>query len=151
MFWLEGLRCLAMGGRAVGMVVPGQMGRGSAGIPSGFGCRLLAYDPAPDRGLPALGGRYVELPELLSGADAITLHCPPAPATRHMIVAHAVAMMKPGLMLITTSSVAVLGMAARLAGHQSAQIGFLGRDGFEDQAGSFFERLSANMINSDEI
>src|SRR3546814_5494837 len=78
------------------------IGMAVAGILSGFGCRLLAYDPAPDPGLTALGGRYVELPELLSGADVITLHCPLTPATRHMIGADAVAMMKPGVMLINT-------------------------------------------------
>src|SRR3546814_3432017 len=78
-------------------------------------------DPAPDPGLTALGGRYVELPELLSGADVITLHCPLTPATRHMIGADAVAMMKPGVMLINTSRGAVVDTAAVIAGLKSGK------------------------------
>src|SRR3546814_13472321 len=62
-FSLEGLLGFDMRGRAVGIVGTGQIGMAVAGILSGFGCRLLAYDPAPDPGLTALGGRYVELPE----------------------------------------------------------------------------------------
>src|SRR3546814_6191136 len=100
------------------------IGMAVAGILSGFGCRLLAYDPAPDPGLTALGGRYVELPELLSGADVITLHCPLTPATRHMIGADAVAMMKPGVMLINTSRGAVVDTAAVIAGLKSGKIGY---------------------------
>src|SRR3546814_19170818 len=86
----------------------GQFGMAVVGILSGVGCRLLAYDPAPDPGLTARGGRYVELPELLSGADVITLHCPLTPATRHMIGADAVAMLKPGLLLINTDRKSVV-------------------------------------------
>src|SRR3546814_20814344 len=70
-FSLEGLLGFDMRGRAVGIVGTGQIGMAVAGILSGFGCRLLAYDPAPAPGLTALGGRYVELRDSLSGADVI--------------------------------------------------------------------------------
>src|SRR3546814_1206255 len=54
-FSLEGLLGFDMRGRAVGIVGTGQIGMAVAGILSGFGCRLLAYDPAPDPGLTPLG------------------------------------------------------------------------------------------------
>lgn len=148
-FSLEGLLGFDMRGRAVGIVGTGQIGMAVAGILSGFGCRLLAYDPAPDPGLTALGGRYVELPELLSGADVITLHCPLTPATRHMIGADAVAMMKPGVMLINTSRGAVVDTAAVIAGLKSGKIGYLGLDVYEEEEGLFFEDMSAKMIQDD--
>src|SRR3546814_17971961 len=121
-----------------------------AGILSGFGCRLLAYDPAPDPGLTALGGRYVELPELLSGADVITLPCPLTPATRHMIGADAVAMMKPGVMLINTSRGAVVGTAAGIPGLKSGKTGYLGLHVYGEAERLCFKYLSATM-NQDEV
>src|SRR3546814_2564899 len=55
-FSLEGLLGFDMRGRAVGIVGTGQIGMAVAGILSGFGCRLLAYDPAPD---PEIGRAHV--------------------------------------------------------------------------------------------
>src|SRR3546814_7586689 len=52
-FSLEGLLGFDMRGRAVGIVGTGQIGMAVAGILSGFGCRLLSYDPAPASGLTA--------------------------------------------------------------------------------------------------
>ena len=51
----------------------------------------------------AAGGRKVDLDELLSTANVISLHIPLTPATRHTINADAINTMRPGTLLINTA------------------------------------------------
>jgi D-lactate dehydrogenase len=95
-FQLEGLLGFDLHGSTVGVVGTGKIGRCFARIMAGFGCRVLAFDPQPHPEVQALGGRYVDLPELLAESDIVSLHCPLTPATRHLIDAPSLARMKPG-------------------------------------------------------
>ena len=52
--------------------------------------------------------RYVSKNELFAESDIITLHCPLAPATHHLIDAKTLARMKRGAMLINTSRGALI-------------------------------------------
>jgi len=147
-FALDGLLGFDMAGKTVGIVGSGQIGAVLARILTGFGCRLLAVDPAPN---PACEGlvSYVSFDELVASADIITLHCPLTPATRHLIDGRAVALMKPGVMLINTSRGAVIDTRAVIAGLKSGHIGSLGLDVYEEEAGLFFEDLSERPIADD--
>ena len=51
----------------------------------------------------ALAATRVGLDELLSQSDAVTLHCPLTPETRHVIDAAALARMKPTAVLVNTA------------------------------------------------
>lgn len=50
-----------------------------------------------------LGVRKVELTELLSECDVVSLHCPSLPETRHLINAETAALLKDGAILINTA------------------------------------------------
>jgi len=67
----------------------------------GLRMKVIAYDPflSPDRAR-GLGVEKVALEALLARADFITLHTPLTEATRNLIDARALAMMKPGVRLI---------------------------------------------------
>jgi phosphoglycerate dehydrogenase-like enzyme len=51
----------------------------------------------------ALGVRYLPLPDLLAAADAVTLHVPLNDATRNLIDAHSLKLMKPSAVVINTA------------------------------------------------
>ncbi|HUG92078.1 MAG TPA: 2-hydroxyacid dehydrogenase [Planctomycetaceae bacterium] len=148
-FALEGLLGFDLCGRTVGIVGTGQIGLRVARIMSGFGCEVLACDPDPKGELEDIGGRYVELPELLAAADILTLHCPLNPATHHLIGSSAIEQMKPGAMLINTSRGAVVDAKALVAGLKSGKIGSVGLDVYEEEADLFFENLSDKMLQDD--
>lgn len=148
-FALEGLLGFDLRKRTVGIVGTGQIGMAVAQILTGFGCRILASDPAPDPEFEILGGQYVSLAHLLGEADIITLHCPLSPATRHMINGEAIDAVKPGVMLINTSRGAVIDTKAVIAGLKSGKIGYLGLDVYEEEEGLFFEDMSDKMIQDD--
>jgi D-lactate dehydrogenase len=148
-FALEGLIGFDLDGKTVGIVGTGLIGEVVARIMTGFGCRVVACDPAPNPGCEALGVRYVAIEDLLSGSDIITLHCPLTPATHHLIDARALGRMKRGAMLINTSRGAVVDARAAIRGLKDGTIGSLGLDVYEEEAGLFFEDMSDRIIPDD--
>jgi D-lactate dehydrogenase len=148
-FALDGLLGFNMRGRVVGVVGTGQIGAAVCRIMLGFGCTIVAHDPAPDAALAGLGVRYRPLPEVLGLADILTLHCPLTPATRHLIDAAAIARMRRGAMLVNTSRGAIIDTAAVIGGLKDGTIGHLGLDVYEEEAGLFFEDRSGRMIRDD--
>jgi len=99
-FTLDGLLGFDLHGRTAGIIGTGRIGAVVTRILVGFGMQTLLYDRCENQQCSALGGRYVELSELLSSADIVTLHCPLTPQTHHLIGAEAIAKIKPGVMLV---------------------------------------------------
>ena len=148
-FALDGLLGFDMHGKVAGVVGTGRIGLSVARILRGFGCEVLASDPAPGAELTALGGRYVPFDELLARSDIVSLHCPLTPATHHLIGDDALARMKHGVMLINTSRGAVMDARAVIGALKSGRIGHLGLDVYEEEGDLFFEDLSGTVIQDD--
>ena len=97
-----------------------------------------------------LGARYVELPELYTNSDMISLHCPLMPETHHLINCDAVEQFKPGVMLINTSRGGLIETTAVTEGLKNGKIAALGLDVYEEEGDLFFENLSDQVIQ-DEV
>ncbi|MDX1620410.1 MAG: NAD(P)-dependent oxidoreductase, partial [Nitriliruptorales bacterium] len=78
-FSLAGLMGFDLHGRTVGVVGTGTIGTVFARIMTGFGCDVVAFDPAPNDTCRELGVEYVDLETLLERADIVSLHCPLTP------------------------------------------------------------------------
>ena len=94
-----------LGGKTLGIVGVGSVGRRVAKFAGAIGMRVLGYDPyvAPDE-LARRGAEPVtSLDELVRQADVVTCHTPLTPETRHMIDERTIGLMKPGAILINTS------------------------------------------------
>jgi D-lactate dehydrogenase len=148
-FSLDGLLGFNLHQRTVGIIGTGKIGLILGQIMKGFGCQLLAYDVYPNPELEALGGKYVELPELFANSDIISLHCPLTPETHHLIDAKAIEQIKSGVMLINTSRGALIDTQAVIEGLKSGKIGYLGVDVYEQESELFFEDLSGEIIQDD--
>src|SRR5699024_10689732 len=101
---------------------------------SGFGCRLLAYDPRPN---PAAEGlvTYVDLEALLTQSDVITLHMPLLDSNRHLIDRDTIAKMRDGVVIINCSWREMADIEALIAGIETGKIGALGMDTVEGDEG----------------
>jgi D-lactate dehydrogenase len=75
-FALNGLLGFDLHNRIVGIIGTGKIGRITGKILHGFGCQVLAYDPYPDREFGDRYAQYVDLKDLLTVSDIVTLHCP---------------------------------------------------------------------------
>ena len=91
----------------------------------------------------------MELSQLFSQSDIITLHCPLTPENHHLINKEAIAQMKPHVMLINTSRGALVDTDAIITGLKSSQIGGLGLDVYEQESALFFEDRSDRIMQDD--
>lgn len=148
-FALEGLLGFDLNGKTVGVIGTGRIGAIVSRILQGFGCEILAHDLQENPDCLAAGGRYVTLEEIYRESDIISLHCPLAPETHHLINEAALRSMKRGVMLINTSRGALLDARAAVVSLKSGQLGSLGLDVYEEEADLFFEDLSDSLIQDD--
>jgi D-lactate dehydrogenase len=148
-FSLEGLLGFDMHGRTIGIIGTGRIGTVLAKIMTGFGCKVLAYDLFPNLECKAIAVQYVDLPQLLSQSDIISLHCPLTAETHHLINQEAIAQMKPHVMLINTSRGALIDTNAAITALKSSQIGALGLDVYEQESELFFEDRSDRIMQDD--
>lgn len=148
-FALQGLLGFDLQGRTVGVVGTGRIGAAFARIMIGFGCRVLAFDPAPSQECRDAGVEYVPLDQLLGVSDIVSLHCPLTERTHHLIDAGRLASTKPGVMLINTSRGALVDTRAVVMALKSGHIGYLGIDVYEEEEHLFFEDLSTSIIQDD--
>lgn len=148
-FSLIGLLGFDLHGCTVGIVGTGKIGFCFAKIMNGFGCRLLAYDPYQNPACLELGVQYVELPELLSASDIVSLHCPLMPETYYLINAESLQHLKPGAMLINTSRGGLIDTRAVIQAIRSGLIGSFGTDVYEEEENLFFEDRSDTIIQDE--
>jgi phosphoglycerate dehydrogenase-like enzyme len=99
------LRGFELRGRTLGIIGCGRIGSRVAELAQAIGMRTIAHDIDPK---PVAGVTYVGRDELLTASDAVTLHCPMVFGAPPMIDAHALAMMRPGSVLINSSRAALV-------------------------------------------
>ncbi|MBI5205350.1 MAG: phosphoglycerate dehydrogenase [Nitrospirae bacterium] len=87
--------------KTLGIVGLGNIGNQVAKKAQGLEMMVIAYDPflSEDRA-KALGIEKVELPEVFSRADFITIHTPMTPETKNLINAETISKMKDGVRII---------------------------------------------------
>jgi len=150
-FSLERLTGFNLAGKTVGVIGTGKIGAAFASMMSGMGCRILASDTYPDQTLRKEGLKYVDLEELLSRSDIISLHCPLTPETTYLINEDTLKRMKPGVMLINTSRGALVKTNDVIASLKKRHLGYLGIDVYEQEEKLFFRDRSEQILQDDEI
>ncbi|MGB8703007.1 MAG: NAD(P)-dependent oxidoreductase, partial [Thermosynechococcaceae cyanobacterium] len=148
-FSLEGLLGFDLYGRTIGIIGTGRIGTAVAQIMTGFGCKVIAYDLYHNPHCEAIAVQYVNMPQLLSQSDIITLHCPLTSETQHLINQEAITQMKPHIMLINTSRGALIDTDAVITALKSSQISALGLDVYEQESELFFEDRSNRILQDD--
>jgi len=107
---LDQLIGLGLTGRTLGVVGFGRIGQALARRAHAFGMPILYADPLEASAAPAqaavagaVAARRVSIDELFASADAVSLHCPLTPQTRHLVDARRLALMKPTAILVNTA------------------------------------------------
>ena len=93
---------MELAGKTIGIIGFGRIGRAVAKIATAFNMQVLAYNRSRCAEGEALG-TYVELEELLSQSDIVSLHCPLTEETEHLINAQTLSQMKDGAILLNTA------------------------------------------------
>jgi (S)-sulfolactate dehydrogenase len=140
-----------MAGKVLGLIGFGSIGRETARLGAAMGMQVVAHDPLIAPGDPAWSlVKPLTLNEVLMRSDAVSLHVPLTPATRHLIGPAEIALMKPGAVLVNATRGGVLDEAALVAGLRAGALSGAALDVFETEpltagAGARFSGL-ANLI-----
>jgi D-3-phosphoglycerate dehydrogenase len=120
-----------LSGKTVGVVGLGKIGQLVAQRLAAFGTELIAYDPyvSPARAAQ-LGIELVDLDELLSRADVISIHLPKTPETLGLIGADQLAKAKPGVLIVNAARGGLVDEQALADAVRRGQVGGAGIDVF---------------------
>jgi len=149
---LSGLVGFDLHGKTVGIIGTGKIGRVTAQIYRGFGCRVIAHDPHPMLEWAAEHGiNYLNVESLLTESDVVSLHLPLTPETHYLLNVVTIALMKPGAYLVNTSRGKLVETAAVIEALKSGHLGGVALDVYEEEEGIFFEDLSNEVLQDDDL
>lgn len=139
---------LDLTGRTLLIVGAGRIGFAVAARSIGWGMEVLyvARERHREFELAPLAARRVTLEEGLALADAVSVHTPLTPQTRHLINAQRLALMKPTAILINTSRGPVVEEAALAAALKAGRLYGAGLDVYEHEP-----RIHPDLLPLDNV
>jgi D-lactate dehydrogenase len=151
-FALNGLVGFDLHGKTAGIFGTGKIGRITAQILRGFGMRVLAFDPFPALEWAQQHGiEYTDARSLARESEVISLHTPLTPETQHLIRRETLDLIKPGAILINVSRGALIDTKALIDALKSGRLGGVALDVYEEEEGVFFEDLSGQILQDDDL
>jgi D-3-phosphoglycerate dehydrogenase len=100
-------------GRTLGSLGVGNIGAELFRLARPLDMRFIAHDPYMDPGLAeSLGVELLELDQLFRQSDVLAINCPLSDATRHLVDAERLGLMKPDAYLINTARGPIVDQAA---------------------------------------
>jgi D-3-phosphoglycerate dehydrogenase len=103
-----------LGGRTLGLIGTGKIGRSMARMAAGFRMRVIGFDPHVSAETMRAGGieKIADLHALLAASDVVSIHAVLNDETRHLIGGLELGLMKPSAFLINVSRGAIVDEAA---------------------------------------
>ena len=123
-----------IGGKTLGLLGFGDIGRRTARLAQALGMQVLAHDPVLAADSPVwreTGVGRRELDELLQECDVLSLHVPLTPATRGLLDAQRLARMREGAVLINSARGGVVDETALADALRAGRLGGAALDVFE--------------------
>ena len=128
-------------GKTVGIIGIGKIGKVFADICTGFGMKVIAYDPfIKENKFENI--EITNFDNLCRSADIISLHCPLTKDNRHIINSESIEKMKDGVFILNTSRGGLINSDSLIEGLKSGKIGAAALDVYEEESDLFFEDMS---------
>jgi phosphoglycerate dehydrogenase-like enzyme len=119
-------------GKTLGVVGLGGVGRQVARIAKAFGMQVLAWSPRlTDADAIGSGATRRELDDLLRESDVVSIHASLTPASRGLLDARRLSLMKPTAYLVNTARGPIVDEAALMAALSAHRIAGAGLDVFD--------------------
>jgi Phosphoglycerate dehydrogenase and related dehydrogenases len=125
-----------IGGKTLGLIGFGGIGRLTAQLAQGLGMRVVAHDPALKDDDPVWESSNVQprtLDALLTEADVVSLHVPLVEGTRNLINAERLSLMKADAVLINSARGGIVDEAAVAYALREGRLGGAALDVFADE------------------
>jgi phosphoglycerate dehydrogenase-like enzyme len=145
---------LELARKTIGLIGFGYIGQEVVRRAKAFDMRVLVYDPyLDDDHVKHHGAKKVELRELMSESDIVSIHCKLSEETRGMIGERELGWMKPGGFLINTARAAVVDEQAFIDALTSGQLAGAALDVYWEEPLASDSRLLElpNLIHTPHI
>ncbi len=127
------MRIMRLRGKTIGILGFGRIGQAVAKKAAAFGMTVLAHDPIiSETTAKEHGAQLVDLQELLTLSDFVTLHAPLIPSTHHMIGESELNLMKKEAFLINAARGPLIDENALYKALKNGNIAGAGLDVMED-------------------
>lgn len=151
-FNIEGLTGRDLFGLTAGVFGTGKIGRCMADILSGFGMKVICYDPFPDNEWAQQKHyTYVDIETIFKESDVLTFHCPLTDETHHIVNQENLKKMKNDAVIINTGRGALIDTKALVHALKNKYIGGAALDVYEEESAFFFKDCSAEVITDDVL
>jgi D-3-phosphoglycerate dehydrogenase len=138
-----------IGGKTLGLIGVGNIGRGVVKRAVALGMTVVAYDPYVKE---LAGAKLVSLDELLAQADYISLHLPKTKESANMIGAEQFARMKTGVRIINCARGGIINEEALYVALTSGKVAAAALDVFSEEPPTDWKLLKLdNVIASPHI
>ena len=123
-----------LAGERLGLIGFGGIGKRVGDAGRAFGMDVVTWSPhmTPERAAEG-GAKSVALEELLSTSKVVSLHLVPAEATRKLLNAERLALMRPDSILVNTARSALIDMAALEKALEAGRPGIAALDVYDDE------------------
>jgi D-3-phosphoglycerate dehydrogenase len=123
---------IELGGKTMGIMGLGAIGKNVAKYAQGFGMKVMAYDPYINEAYAKENNIAVaSFDQVVENADVISLHLPLTSETKHLINREVMAKMKKTAIVINTSRGGIIDEDAAYELLKNGELGGLGLDAFE--------------------
>ena len=142
-------------GKEIGDLTVGVVGTGKIGCHvmrnlSGFGCKILAYDPYENEEAKQYG-TYCSLDDLFAQSDVITFHTPATESSFHMVNADSIRKMKDGVIIVNTARGSIIDTPVFIEALEKGKIGAAALDVIENELGIFYGDYKYQVIGHREM
>lgn len=141
-----------LSGKTLGVVGLGRVGTHVARLGKAFGMRVLAWSPRlTDEVALERGAERRELDELLTDSDVVSIHASLTSASRGLIDARRLTLMKPSAYLVNTARGPIVDEAALIAALAEGRLAGAGLDVFDREplpAGHALTRLPNTVLTA---
>jgi len=121
-------------GRTFGSLGAGNIGAEAFRLAKPFDMQFIAHDPFADaKAMAAIGVELVGIEDLFRRSDVLSISCPLSDATRHIVNAELLALMRPTSYLINTARGPVVDQRALIKVLQERRIAGAGLDVLEQE------------------
>ncbi|MCX8173771.1 MAG: hydroxyacid dehydrogenase [Thermoplasmata archaeon] len=136
---LEGVE---LGGKTLGLIGIGRIGKETAKLAVAMGMNVIAYDPlVKDPGVPGVT-LVPSLDDLLSKSDFISIHVPLLPDTKNMIGKAELAKCKDGVILVNCARGGIVDEDALYDALRSGKVRAAGFDVFKEEPPTGIHKLA---------
>ena len=130
--WNQSLPGVELRGKKLGLLGFGGIGARFAALARGIGMTVRAWtrNPSPQRARRH-GIEFADLDELLGDSDVLSVHAALTPQTEGLLDSRALALTKPGVIIINTARGEIIDENALLAALRSGQVAAAGLDVYQ--------------------